>query len=246
MLKDLARRVRRSTKARRDWGLIEPLRQFGSAIALPPGASIKGRPCRAALGTDAARHQGRRGDERRGRAELFWLIPRQVRSGAWALGSLRAFCATSRLPNLPTSSPATPLHPDRGIHASGAGSRPASGAGQDRLASPPVRLGRRDRSGARRDREATCRISRHCCVLGDARRLAEEERRRAGVENRKAAGAVGRFHHAGRETGLTDQCRLLVAGDAADRNCAAEPLRRAVVGSAIAYLSPTLPTRGEK
>ena len=37
----------------------------------------------------------------------------------------------------------------------------------------------------------------------------------AGVEQREAAGAVGRFHHAGLEAGLADGRRLLVAGDAA-------------------------------
>ena len=42
---------------------------------------------------------------------------------------------------------------------------------------------------------------------------------RAGVEQREAAGAVGRLHHAGREAALPDGRRLLVAGDAenADR-----------------------------
>ncbi len=39
----------------------------------------------------------------------------------------------------------------------------------------------------------------------------------AGVEQREAAGAVGRFHHAGLETALPDGRGLLVAGDAADR-----------------------------
>ena len=38
----------------------------------------------------------------------------------------------------------------------------------------------------------------------------------AGVEQREAAGAIGRLHHAGRETALPDGRRLLVAGDAED------------------------------
>ncbi len=44
------------------------------------------------------------------------------------------------------------------------------------------------------------------------------DRRRAGVEQRKAAGAVGRLDHAGREAGLADGRGLLVAGDAGDRD----------------------------
>ena len=40
----------------------------------------------------------------------------------------------------------------------------------------------------------------------------------AGIEEREAAGAVGRFQHAGREAGLADQGGLLIAGDAADRD----------------------------
>ena len=44
----------------------------------------------------------------------------------------------------------------------------------------------------------------------------------ARVENREAAGAVGGLHHAGREAGLADGGRLLVAGDAQDRQGGAE------------------------
>ena len=47
---------------------------------------------------------------------------------------------------------------------------------------------------------------------------------RAGVEQREAAGAVGRFHHAGREAALPDGRRLLVAGDAA--GCGSAPPNR--------------------
>ncbi len=39
-----------------------------------------------------------------------------------------------------------------------------------------------------------------------------------GIEQRKTAGAVSRFQHAGLETALPDGCRLLVAGDAEDAN----------------------------
>ena len=48
----------------------------------------------------------------------------------------------------------------------------------------------------------------------------------------------GRFHHAGREAALPDGRRLLVAGDAADADRAAEQIgpRLAEVGSAIAHL----------
>ena len=53
-------------------------------------------------------------------------------------------------------------------------------------------------------------------------------RRRAGVEQCKAAGAVGRLDHAGRETGLTDGRGLLVAGNACDRDAAAEQFSDAV------------------
>ena len=56
-------------------------------------------------------------------------------------------------------------------------------------------------------------------------RLREATRSAAGVEQRKAAGAVGRFHHAGRETALPDRRRLLVAGDAEDADRRAEQVR---------------------
>ena len=50
-------------------------------------------------------------------------------------------------------------------------------------------------------------------------------RRRAGVEQGKAAGAVGRLHHARREAGLTDGGGLLVAGDAGDRDSSRRTVR---------------------
>ena len=55
--------------------------------------------------------------------------------------------------------------------------------------------------------------------------LLRRHRRRAGVEQGKAAGAVGRLHHARREAGLADGGGLLVAGDARDRDAAAEQFR---------------------
>ena len=60
----------------------------------------------------------------------------------------------------------------------------------------------------------------------------------AGVEQGEAAGAVGRLHHARREAGLADGRGLLVAGDAADRDRAAEQGRRgrAELGGAILHL----------
>ena len=57
-------------------------------------------------------------------------------------------------------------------------------------------------------------------------RLRETTGSGAGVEQGEAAGAIGRFHHAGREAGLPDGGGLLVAGDAADRDGPAEQLRR--------------------
>ena len=57
-------------------------------------------------------------------------------------------------------------------------------------------------------------------------RLREATGSIAGVEQRKAAGAVGRLHHAGREAALADGRRLLVAGDAEDRDRGAEQVRR--------------------
>ena len=57
----------------------------------------------------------------------------------------------------------------------------------------------------------------------------------AGVEQREAAGAVGRLEHARLEAGLADRRRLLVAGDAEDRDRRAEDRRlgRPVVGGAV-------------
>ena len=60
----------------------------------------------------------------------------------------------------------------------------------------------------------------------------------SGVEHGKAAGAVGRLHHAGRETGLPDQGGLLIAGDAANRHRGAQDrgLGQPEIGVAIAHL----------
>ena len=63
-------------------------------------------------------------------------------------------------------------------------------------------------------------------------------RRGAGVEQREAAGAVGRLDHARREAGLADGGGLLVAGDAGDRDRAAEQARIAVAefGGGVLHL----------
>ncbi len=53
-------------------------------------------------------------------------------------------------------------------------------------------------------------------------RFCERHELVAGVEHGEAAGAVGRLDHARREAGLADGGRLLVAGDAADRDRGAE------------------------
>jgi hypothetical protein len=53
-------------------------------------------------------------------------------------------------------------------------------------------------------------------------------RGRAGVEQGKAAGAIGGFHHARRKTGLADGGGLLVAGDAEDGDELHEQFRHAV------------------
>ena len=50
--------------------------------------------------------------------------------------------------------------------------------------------------------------------------------RAAGVEQRKAAGAIGRFHHAGLEAGLADGRGLLVARHTANRNGRAQTASR--------------------
>ena len=77
-------------------------------------------------------------------------------------------------------------------------------------------------------------------LVGDGRQQAVlgGDRLVAGIEQRKAAGAVGGLHHARREAGLADGGGLLVAGDAADRHGRAEDRRlgRAVVGIAVAHL----------
>ena len=69
-------------------------------------------------------------------------------------------------------------------------------------------------------------------------RLREVTRSRAGVEQSKAAGAVGRFHHAGLEAALPDRRRLLVAGHAENANGRAEQIGRgrAEIRGAISHL----------
>ena len=57
-------------------------------------------------------------------------------------------------------------------------------------------------------------------------RFCESHQFVAGVEHGEATRAVGGFDRAAFETGLPDQCGLLVAGDAADGNGRAEQLRR--------------------
>ena len=56
--------------------------------------------------------------------------------------------------------------------------------------------------------------------------VARRDRRRAGVQQREAAGAVGALQHARREARLADGRRLLIAGDAGDRHRRAEQARR--------------------
>ena len=77
-------------------------------------------------------------------------------------------------------------------------------------------------------------------LIGDGgeQPVARAHRLRAGVEQREAAGAVGRFHHAGREAALPDGRRLLVAGDAEDADRPAEQVGhgRAEIAGAIAHL----------
>ena len=62
------------------------------------------------------------------------------------------------------------------------------------------------------------------------------DRRRAGVEQQEAARAVSGLRHAGLEAGLAEERRLLVAGDAGDRDPGAEEnrLRRAEDAAAVA------------
>ena len=61
-------------------------------------------------------------------------------------------------------------------------------------------------------------------LIGDGgQELVERAHRRAAnIEQRKTAGAIGRFHHAGLETALADGRSLLIAGNASDRNRRAE------------------------
>ena len=69
-------------------------------------------------------------------------------------------------------------------------------------------------------------------------RLREATALGAGVEQREAAGAVGRFHHAGLEAALPDRRRLLVAGHAENADGRAEQVGRgrAELAGAVAHL----------
>ena len=61
-------------------------------------------------------------------------------------------------------------------------------------------------------------------LIGDGgeQPVARDDALRPGVEQREAAGAVGRFHHAGLEAALPDRRRLLVAGHAENADRCAE------------------------
>ena len=71
-----------------------------------------------------------------------------------------------------------------------------------------------------------------------SRRAPRFHRRLAGIEQREAAGAVGRFHHAGLEAALPNGRGLLVARNAEDFHRTAEQMRqrRAEVGRGVAHL----------
>ena len=71
-------------------------------------------------------------------------------------------------------------------------------------------------------------LSRELVGNGGEQLVLRGDRRRAGVEQGKAAGAVGRLDHARLEAGLADGGGLLVAGDARDHDAAAEQFRHAV------------------
>jgi hypothetical protein len=78
------------------------------------------------------------------------------------------------------------------------------------------------------------RIGRFAVELvgdGAEQPVAAFDQRVAGVQKREAPGAVGRFQHAGRETGLPQRRRLLVARHAEDRDGVAE--QRGVGGAEI-------------
>jgi hypothetical protein len=66
--------------------------------------------------------------------------------------------------------------------------------------------------------------------------VARTNRRRADVEEREGAGAIGRFDHAGTKAALPDQGRLLVAGECGDRHRRAEQSgrRAAEIGGGVA------------
>ena len=72
------------------------------------------------------------------------------------------------------------------------------------------------------------RVGAHAAELigdGGEKLVLRGDRRRAGIEQGKTAGAVSRLDHARRETGLPDERRLLVAGHAADRDRARRTTR---------------------
>ncbi len=75
-------------------------------------------------------------------------------------------------------------------------------------------------------------------LVGDSREQAMLRRHRfcPGVEQRKAAGAVGRLHHARIKAALPDGRRLLIPGDTQDRNRATEQIGRAEGSGAVADL----------
>ena len=79
-----------------------------------------------------------------------------------------------------------------------------------------------------------------CELVGDGgeQLVFRGHRRGAGVEQREAAGAVGRLDHAGFEAGLADGGGLLVAGDAGNRDGAAEQVGHALAefGGRILHL----------
>jgi hypothetical protein len=84
----------------------------------------------------------------------------------------------------------------------------------------------------------------HCTaafkLIGDGGQqpVARGDARDAGIEQRKATGAVGRFHHAGLEAALPDRRRLLIAGYTKHPDRTAEQLGhgRAEFTGAVAHL----------
>ncbi len=95
--------------------------------------------------------------------------------------------------------------------------------------------------GAGNEDRAFERIGRHAIeAIGNGRQqpVCRGDPVGAGIEKRKAAGAIGRFHHARFEAGVTDNGSLLITGDAEDRNFRAQKrlVRYAEIGSAIKHL----------